>query len=71
MNLTELSDSIADQLEREAKRVKKEQLLAAEEYYKGYIQACEDFAGNLRQKEKVIKRGPSQEAGKPGLMPAI
>ena len=52
MNKNELSSHIADELERKARVNKMAKVNLAEEYYKGYEQACEDFARMLRQSKE-------------------
>jgi len=44
----ELSHIIADKLQREAEIRKLIEIRAADEYYNGYCQACEDFGRQLR-----------------------
>ena len=70
MNITELSNSIADELEHRASAEKNKKVKAAEDYFKGYIQACEDFAGQLRRSAREAGQEAAQDAAVSGLMSA-
>lgn len=48
MNITEVTNSIADQLEHNAVLEKNKKVRDAEQYYKGYMDACEEFGRLLR-----------------------
>lgn len=70
MNLTELSNTIADCLEREAALEKNKKVNAVQDYYKGYIQACEDFGRQLRQRSREAGSETGQDAAAQTLQSA-
>lgn len=61
MNITELTNSIADQLEHNAALEKNKKVRDAEQYYKGYVDACEEFGRLLRQKAAMAARDIGQD----------
>lgn len=54
MDLTRNPSDIRNELEHDAVSRKNEKIKEAEEFYKGYVEACEDFCRRLTQPEEDI-----------------
>lgn len=67
MNISEMANAIADQLEHKATIEKNKKVSNAEQYYKGYVDACEEFGRQLRQKAAMA----ANEAGQDGAMAVL
>lgn len=70
MNITEMTNAIADQLEHNAAIEKNKKVSNAEQYYKGYVDACEEFGRQLRQKAAMAANEAGQYAAAPVLKTA-
>lgn len=70
MNITEITNTIADQLEHKALIEKNKKTRDAEQYYKGYVDACEEFGKLLRQNAAMAARYADQDAAAPVLKSA-